>query len=181
MKPKLPQVLGLLLAITLVACTSDDTSSIPNEDINEFIFDGVSYNLVTAVVNDENTSTNDVSEIGISLFNKTASEIAGNSDLTGINFVYFDFDDVTIQNTTYNQIEDYDISINSSVINSEFIPGTVLLSDSDAEADVYAQSGSVTITNFTDFNIRFTFTFTRNDGQVISGSYDGNYILPAFD
>ena len=181
MKSKLPQVLGLLLAITLMACTSDDTSSIPNDDTNQFTFNGVTYNLVTAVVNDENTSTNDVSEIGISLFNKTPSEIAGNGDLTDVNFVYFDFDDVTIQNTTYSQIDDYDISINSAVVDSEFIAGTVLLSDSDVEADVFAQSGSVTITNFTDFNIRFTFTFTRNDGQVISGSYDGSYILPVFD
>ncbi|WP_422107872.1 hypothetical protein [Winogradskyella sp.] len=181
MKPKLSRVLGLLFAITLMACTSDDTSSVPTEETNQFTFNGVTYNLVTAVVNDENTSTSDVSEIGISFFNKTASEIAGNSDLTNVNFVYFDFDDVTIQNTTYNQIDDYDVSINGSVTNSEFNPGTVLLSDSNVASDVYAQSGSVTILNFTEFNIKLTFSFTRNDGQVISGSYDGNYIVPVID
>ena len=48
----------------------------------------------------------------------------------------------------------------------------------DSQSDVYAQSGSVTVTNFTQFNIVFTFSFTRNDGQVISGSYDGNYYMP---
>ncbi|WP_299522848.1 hypothetical protein [Winogradskyella sp.] len=175
---KLPQALGLFLAIIVIACSSDDTSSIPNENNNQFTFNGETYNLTMAIINDENTSTNESSEIGISIFNKSAAELAGNSDLTDINFVYFDFDDVSIQNTTYNQIDDYDVSINSSVIDSEFNHGNVLLSDSDSESDVYAQLGSVTITNFTQFNIQFTFTFTRNDGQIISGSYDGNYILP---
>jgi len=181
MRSKLPQVIGLCMAIVFMACTSDDTSSIPNDTDNQFTFNGETYDLMIAVINDENTSTTGPSEIGISLFNKSATEIAGNADLTAINFVHFNIEDVNIQNTTYNQINDYDISINSTVINSEFNHGTVLLSDSDSESDVYAQSGSVTVTNFTPFNIKFTFTFTRNDGQVISGSYDGNYILPAID
>ncbi|WP_299363334.1 hypothetical protein [Winogradskyella sp.] len=182
MIPKLPQVLVFLLAITFLACSSDDdTNSNTDENTNQFIFNGETYNLTTAVINDEDTSSDNVSEISISIFNKSAAELAGNSDLTDINFVYFDFDDVTIQNTTYDEIDDYAVSTNSSIIDSEFNNGTVLLSDNDSESDVYAQSGSVTITNFTEFNIKLTFTFTRNDGQVISGSYDGNYILPVID
>lgn len=178
MRLKQAYLAALLLTITLFSCSPESSNSNPDEATNEFVFNGETYNLVSAIINDENTTTNDPSEIGISLFNKTSSEITGNGDLNDITFVYFDFEAITIQNTTYTQIEDYDVSISSSIIDSEFNPGTILLSDNDSESDLYAQSGSVTVTNFTEFNIAFTFTFTRNDGQVISGSYDGNYLAP---
>ncbi len=178
MNPNLFRILALALCMAFASCSSDDTNSVPDETNNEFIFNGTTYNLVSAIIVDENTANNDPSEISISLFNKTSTEITGNNDLSDISYVYFDFEDTTIQNTTYSQIEDYDISINGNVVNSEFTPGTVLLSDDDPQSDVYAQSGSVTVTNFTEFNIVFTFTFTRTDGQVISGSYDGNYFMP---
>ena len=178
MKLKLPYLFALFCTLIICACSSDDGDGISYENTNEFIFNGVSYNLMSAIITDENTSTNDPSQISISLFNKLSSEITSNSDLNDISYVYFDFVDVTIENTTYNQIESYDISINSSIVDSEFNPGTILLSNNDSESDVYAQSGSVTVTNFTEFNIAFSFTFTRNDGQVISGTYDGNYFMP---
>ncbi|MFC0605151.1 hypothetical protein [Winogradskyella pulchriflava] len=177
MKPKLYYLLTLFFAIIITAC-SPESNNTTEEETNEFIVNGVTYNLISAIVTDENTSTNEPSEIGISLFNKTSSEITGNSNLNDISYVYFDFEAVTIQNTTYTQIEDYNISINGTIVDSEFNYGTILLSDNDSESDVYAQSGSVTVTNFTEYNIAFTFTFTRNDGQVISGSYDGNYLAP---
>jgi hypothetical protein len=177
MTPKLPYAFALLFTLILLNC-SPDSNSTPEEDSNEFIFNGTSYNLVSAIITDENTSTNESSDISISLFNKTSTEITNNGDLENISYVYFDFEAVTIENTTYSEIEDYDVSINSSITDSEFTHGTVLLSDNDSEADVYAQSASVSVTNFTEFNIVFTFTFTRNDGQVITGSYDGNYFAP---
>ncbi|MBC2846085.1 hypothetical protein [Winogradskyella flava] len=179
MKPKLPCLIAMLFACILVSCSPDDGDGIPNENAGEFIINGESYNLVSAIITDENTSTIDSSEISISLFNKTSAEITGNSDLSDISYVYFEIEDTTIQNTTYSQIEDYDVSINSTVIDSEFNHGTVLLSDDNPESDMYAQSASMTVTNFTQFNIAFTFTFTRNDGQVISGSYDGQYFMPS--
>ncbi|BAO74433.1 hypothetical protein [Winogradskyella sp. PG-2] len=112
------------------------------------------------------------------MFNKTSAEITGNGDLIDISYVFFDINDITIQNTTYNQIKDYDISINSTVVDSEFNPGTILLADNEPDSDVCAQSSFITFINFTEYNINFTFTFTRNDGQVISGSYNGYYLAP---
>ena len=177
MKPNLFRLLTLIVSIALVSCSADDTNSNPDDAPNEFNFNGTTYDLVSAIIVNENTANNNPSNISISLFNKTSSEITGNSDLSDISYVYFDFQDASIQNTTYNQIDDYDVSINGSIINSEFNPGTILLSDDDPQSDVYAQSTSITVTNFTAFNIAFTFTFTRNDGEVISGSYDGNYFM----
>ncbi len=178
MNPNLFRILALVLCMAFASCSSDDTSSIPDETNNAFTFNGNTYDLMSVIIVDENTTNNDPSDISISLFNKTSSEITSNNDLSDINYVNFKIVDATIQNTTYNEIDSYDVSINSSITNSEFTAGTVLLSDDDSQSDVYAQSGSVTVTNFTQFNIVFAFSFTRNDGQVISGSYDGNYYMP---
>ncbi|WP_282031545.1 hypothetical protein [Winogradskyella eximia] len=178
MKPRQPYLIALLFALIFSSCSPEDNTSTTPEDPNVFIFNGVSYPLVSAIITDENTTTNAPSDIGISLFNKTSSEITGNEDLDTVAFVYFDIHTGSLENTTYDTIEDYDISINGSFVDSEFNPGTILLSDNDPDADVFAQSGSVTITNFTAYNIVFTFTFTRTDGQVITGRYDGNYLAP---
>ena len=178
MKLKLPFLLALVFTMVLTSCSSDDDNTISEENTKEFTFNGETYDLLTAIVSDEDTSTNDGSEIGIRLFNKTTSEITSDANLDDITFVYFELEAENLEATTYTEIDAYDISINGSVVDSEFNSGTILLSVNDPESDIYAQSGSVTIRNFTTFNIDFTFTFTRNDGQVISGRYNGNYLLP---
>ena len=174
MKPRLPYLITLLLAITISACSPDENTSIAPEDTNEFIYSNISYPLTSAIINNDNNANS----LGIRLFNKTSSQITSNVDLDDIAYVYFDLGTESIQNTTYNNIENYAISINGSIVDSEFNPGTILLSNNDPDSDVFAQSGSVTITNFTAYNIVFTFTFTRTDGQVITGRYDGNYLAP---
>lgn len=178
MKPKLPRGWLLLFSLFLMGCSADQDNGIAPEAENKFIFNGVTYDLISAIITDQNSSSNNPSEIGISLFNKTSSEVTSNTNLDDVSYVYFDFEGENIQNITYNQFNDYDISIDGSFVDDEFNPGTILLSDVDETSDTYAQSGSVTVTNFTQFNIAFTFTFTRNDGQVISGSYDGQYFNP---
>jgi hypothetical protein len=178
MKLKLPILLALVFTIVLTSCSSDDDNTISDENTKEFTFNGETYDLVTAIISSDDTSTNDGSKIGIRLFNKTSSEITSNSDLDDITFVYFELEAVNLEATTYTEIDYYDVSINGSVVDSAFNAGTILLSADDSESDIFAQSASVTIRNFTAFNIDFTFTFTRNDGQVISGRYNGNYLLP---
>lgn len=165
-----------LLTVILISCSPEDSNIITPENTGAFVFNGVSYPLLTAIITDEDATTNSPSKIGINLFNKTSTEITGDSDLDGIDFVYFDFIAENIENTTYNAIESSNITINGSIVDSEFNHGTILLSDDDSESDDFAQSGSVTVTNFTPYNIVFTFTFTRADGQVITGNYDGNYL-----
>ena len=177
MTPKLPYLFTLLFAFIIMGCAPEDNTT-PAEDTNEFIFNGVTYPLISAIITDENTTTNDPSNISIRLFNKTSSEATSNQDLEDIAFVNFEVEAINLENTTYTTFENYNISINGAIVNSEFNPGTILLSHDDPDSDVFAQSGSVTITNFTTYNIVFTFTFTRNDGEVITGSYDGNYLFP---
>lgn len=168
---------ALLLTITLISCSPESNTNTTPENTGEFNFNGVNYPLITAIITEEEATTNSSSKIGINLFNKTSAEITSNNDTNEIDYVYFEFTADTIENTTYNSINRYDISVDGAIVDSEFISGTIFLSDSDPESDVFAQSGSVTVTNFTAYNIVFSFTFTRTDGQIITGSYDGNYLL----
>ncbi|MBD0831646.1 hypothetical protein [Aestuariibaculum sediminum] len=166
------------ITIFITSCSSDDNGDNPNQSKNEVTFNGTTYDITTAWINDENTTTNDPSDIGISLFNKTTSEINSGNDLTNITFIYFDFTEVDLQEKTYTEIWDYDFSINGTLISGEFTPGTVFLSDGDSNLDIYASSSTVTINNLTDTTVDLTFSFTRKDGKVISGNYSGNYIDP---
>lgn len=172
---------AVLFTVTIFtsSCSSDDSSdNTPNEPENQVTFNGTSYSLITAWINDENTSTNDPSDIGFNLFNKTTADINSGNDLTDITAIYFDFTEVDLQETTYTNILDYDISINGTLTNGNYTPGTILLSDDDSNSDVYASSSTVTINELTATTVDLTFSFTRNDGQVISGSFSGNYIDP---
>jgi len=165
--------------IFISSCSSDDNSdNNQNEPENGITFNGTSYSIITAWINDENTTTNDPSDIGFNLFNKTTADINSGNDLTGITAIYFDFSEVELQETTYTDILDYDISINKTLTNSNYTPGTVLLSDDDSNSDIYASSSTVTINDLTATTVDLTFSFTRNDGQVISGNFSGNYIDP---
>lgn len=100
------------------------------------------------------------------------------NDLNNITKIYFDFSEVELQEKTYIDILDYNISINGSLIDGVFNSGTVLLSDNNPQSNLYAATSSVTINTITENTVDLDFSFTRNDGEVISGKYNGTYIIP---
>lgn len=172
----------LFFAITLLSsCSSDDSAennSNPNENQNQITFNGESYELKSAFINDENTTDNNPSDIGINLSNKTISETNSGNDLSNITTIYFDFTDTELQETTYTDITDYEISVGGTLTSGSFTPGTILLSDNDSNSNIYASNSAVTINDLTTTTVDLTFSFTRNDGQTISGSYNGTYAIP---
>ena len=173
----------LITVIFISSCSSDeDSNSTPDENqeitTNEFTFDGKSYELKAASINDENTTTNEPSDIGFNLYNKTNSDINSGNDLNNITSIYFDISDINLQEITYTDIPDFEISINGTLTKGNFTPGNILLSDDNIDADIYAQYQILTINSLTDSTVDLTFSFTRNDGQVIFGNYSGNYITP---
>ncbi|MFK7833528.1 MAG: hypothetical protein AB8B52_09645 [Winogradskyella sp.] len=178
MKLKSPYFVVFMLTLALLACAPEENNYTPEEPNNEFTFNGETYNLESLIIYDENTSTNEPGVIRLSLFNKESAVITSNADVNDVTYVYFEINATTLENSTYTTIQEYNVSINNSVVDSDFITGTTLLNHSDPASDLFAQSSAVNITNFTAFNIVFTFTFNRADGQVISGSYDGNYLAP---
>lgn len=164
----------LLLSVLMLACDSDDNSSNSNQNQNGFTFDGTFYEVKTVYINDENTTDSNPSDIGFNLVNKTSSEISSGNDLSNIATLYFDFNAVDVEQTTYTNISDYNGKINANRTSGNVIDGTEILSDN--EATLQADTINITITTITSTTVNFTFSFIRTDGKIISGQYSGNYL-----
>lgn len=180
MKTKVFKFLLILLVIKLISsCSSDDNNSnniIINESPGNLTYNGQSYDLVTLYIHDENIENNDPSDIGFSFANKTEAEINSGNQLTNIVNIYFDFTESNLQEVTYTNVLDYNISLNGTYNNGSFSEGNLILSNVDNNLE--ASSSTVTIINLTETTVNLTFSFTRIDGEIISGSYNGTYIIP---
>jgi hypothetical protein len=167
--------IGLLLfSILILSCSSDDNSG--NSNQNGFTYNGIFYPVKNVFINDENTTDNNPSDISFSLVNKTVSEISSENDLSNITSLYFDFNAITIEQTSYTNILDYNARINASRTSGNIVGGTEILSDNNAE--LQATNINITINSITSTTINFSFSFTKTNGQIISGQYNGNYLTP---
>ena len=165
----------LLFLILLLSCNSDDNAQNPiqNQNQNGYTFNGTFYEVKTVYITDENTTNNNPSDIGFNLFNKTSSEINSANDLSDFARLYFDFNAVNVEQTTYTNILDYSARVNANRINGNIAGGTEILSDN--ELTLQSNNINITINNITATMVNFTFSFTRTDGQIIFGQYNGNY------
>ena len=164
----------LLFSILILSCSSDDSSGNSNQNQNGFTFNGTFYEVQTVYINDENTTDNNPSDIGFSLVNKKSAEINSGNDLNNVATLYFDFNAVNVEQTTYTNILDYNGKINANRTSGSITGGTEILSDN--ETTLQANNISVTINSITSTTVNFNFSFTRTDGQTISGQYNGNYL-----
>ena len=162
----------LLFSILMLSCSSDDNSG--NSNQNGFTYNGTFYAVKTVFINDENTVDNNPSDISFSLVNKTVSEISSENDLSNITSLYFDFNAVTIEQTSYTNILDYNATINASRTSGNIVGGTEILSDNNAE--LQATNINITVNSITSTTVNFSFSFTKTNGQIISGQYNGNYL-----
>ena len=164
----------LLFSILMLSCSSDDNSGDSNQ--NGFTYNGTFYEVKTVFINDENTADNNPSDISFNLVNKTISEISSENDLSNISSLYFDFNDVNVEETTYTNILDYNAKINSNRTSGNIVGGTEILSDNNT--DLQATNINITINSITSTTVNFSFSFTKANGQIISGQYNGNYLTP---
>jgi len=172
----------LLVSIIIFSCKKDDEDNNQSNNIdNHFTYNGDSYELKSLFIIDENTENNDPSDIGFQFSNKTNSEIINGNDLTDITQVYFDFNGINVQETSYTNLLDFGISIDGNISKGNFTEGTFLLSDNDPNSDIFASNTKLIVNSITDNTIDLNFTFNRNDGKIISGSYNGNYSIPTSD
>ncbi|NQY04842.1 MAG: hypothetical protein HRT68_01235 [Flavobacteriaceae bacterium] len=160
----------VLTAIFIFSCSSDDDNSNNNQNVNGFTFNGTFYSAPQVFLNDENTTDNSPSDLAIIMSNVNLLTANQNS---GVNFVYFDFNGVTFETATVTVIPDYNIIENGAISNLQVTGGTTVLDDT--QSGLTATSTSVTINSFTASSINFTFSFTREDGEVITGNYSGSY------
>jgi hypothetical protein len=165
--------ISILLFCTLIAfsCSSDDDNNEgDNNSNNTFTFNGTSFNVSNVFLNDENTADNNPSDIAIIMSN---INLVTESQLNGVNYVYFDFQGVQLETGTLNNISDYTFLENASFINSEIDNGNIILDDT--VSGFIATNTTLNINSLSSSQIDFDFSFTREDGEIITGNYSGNY------
>jgi hypothetical protein len=122
------------------------------------------------IENDEKTADNNPSDIAIIM---STIDLLTESQPNGVNYVCFDFQGVELQTGTTTNISDYTILENASFTNSEIDNGTTILDDT--VIGFTASNTSVTVNSLSSSQFDFGFTFTREDGEIMTGNYSGNY------
>jgi hypothetical protein len=161
-------IIAILFSFLIASCSSNDDSE--NNSNGGFNIGGVYYNTPYAYINDENTQTNAPSDLAIILSNKdlTPDEIA-----SGINIMYVDYSGVDFT-TGAKDLLNYRITENASR-SGGFITGGIRLLEDNFGSNVNATQISFTINAITSTTLDIEFSFTREDGTLITGSYSGNY------
>ncbi|WP_225037370.1 hypothetical protein [Winogradskyella sp. SM1960] len=161
----------LFCALIAFSCSSDDDNNEGNNNTNNALtFNGTSFNVSNVFLNDENTTDNNPSDIAIIMSN---INLLTESQPNGVNYVYFDFPGVELQTGTITNISDYTILENASFVDSEIDSGNTILDD--AENGFMATNTILNINSLSPSQIDFNFSFTREDGEIITGNYSGNY------
>ena len=168
---KLNLLIGILTAFIILSCSSDDNGDQPTANQNGFNFNGTFFSTQYAFVSDENIADDTPSDISIVLSNVNPLQTSVSS---GVNYVFFDFEAVELEPGTITEFPDYRILENANLSNFEISGGNTVLDDT--QSGFMTTSSSVTINSISNINIDFDFSFTREDGQVISGNYSGTYV-----
>lgn len=162
--------LGLLLLLITFSCSSDDDNSGNTQNINGFTFNGTFYSVPQVYINDENIIDNNPSDLTIIMSNVN---LLTANQTSGVNFVYMDYTGTTFETGSITSLPDYRIIENAGINALEISGGTTLLDDN--ENGLTANVTLLTINSISPTSIDFTFSFTREDGEVVSGNYSGSY------
>ncbi|MFL0354788.1 hypothetical protein [Xanthomarina sp. GH4-25] len=169
---KLNLLFGLFIGLTILSCSSDDENN--NESENQ-IKGGIQIGEVFfetpyVYINDENINDNNPSDLAIIMSNKYL--LVDNIE-SGINYMYVDYLGVDFE-SGQKELLDYRITENASRVNN-LIEGGVRLLEDNFGSDLNATEISFIINSITTQTIDFQFSFTREDGELISGYYSGDY------
>lgn len=178
------KVLEFLYLIVIVAfvvsCSSDDdnNSNTYNSIINKITVGDSGFEMNTAIV--EPTLNN---QVFLSLTSSNKAQIESSLDGTTLNNVDFfsariNHSDLT-SNVTYDlsEISSLEFIVDGDVINSEYENGFSQFYTSGSNTNLEVFQGNITVTNYTLDNLALTFSFLRNDGIEISGSFNGTVVI----
>lgn len=158
-----------LLTFILHSCSSENSSN-NTENENGFKINNAFYSTSYVYLYDENTIDNNSSDLSIILSNQN---LLGSDIASGINYVYIDFNGVSFE-IGNKSIIDYKILQNASLTDGIVENGVTLLDDTSDSGFTAIQS-SLNIISLSSTNIEFEFSFTREDGEIISGNYNGPF------
>lgn len=173
---KLFKTISTLFVLCLLFSCSDEDGE------RELAKYGFNYNsqfyvLNTASYIDENVEDETTpSKLSIILSNVSLTTSDAISNITKFQF---DFNGIALEEGEIAAITDYSLQINGAFVqnaedeNLTFNNGTFLLNSADASLTATEKSVTIDKLNLTDGTISLTFSFTRNDGQVFSGTYTG--------
>lgn len=156
--------------LTLSACSSSNDNDDDNQTTNGFSVGNDFYSGTYVYLNDENIENDNPSDLAIILSDTFLLE--DNID-SGINYMYVDYRGVDFE-AGDKTLLDYRITENCSRVNG-FMQGGTRLLDNTFNSGLNATQISFTINSVTDTTVDFEFSFTREDGTIISGQYSGNY------
>lgn len=161
------------MSFVLVSCSGNDESSSLIE--NPFTYDNKTYNLKTVWINDFNTDNDEPSRININISNKTDHEMSNSSDIIAIRIA---INDINVTEGVYSELEEYDILIDGVTSSGILTSQNVILSDDyiGSGLELHAINFNFQITKFNENVIGLLFSFTRADGKIISGEYNGAYL-----
>ncbi|MDT0685979.1 hypothetical protein [Autumnicola psychrophila] len=166
------KTLIFLLSFALVTGCSSDDEQVDNEEENQngFTFNNSFFSAGNVYVNDENIENDEQSDIAIIMSNVDLFTVNQSSN---VNFVYFDFKGVDIQEGTITNVTDYRILYDASVNDSRVENGMTIINDT--EDGLTASSTTIVINSVSSTDIDFEFTFIKENGDVINGNYSGGY------
>ncbi|GGG33491.1 hypothetical protein [Bizionia arctica] len=166
-------LLILFLGLIFLACSSDDDENpeAENQNIGGYQIGNTYYNTPFAYINDENTQNDNPSDLAIMLSN--IDILQSNNIDSGIDMMYVDYLGIDFE-IGPKDLLDYRITENASRVNGYIEGGTRLLDNMNQ--DLYATQINFIINSFSDTHIDFEFTFTRQDGEIVTGEYSGTYV-----
>lgn len=166
---KLNLLFGILIGLSIISCSSNDKND-ENLIKGGIQIGDVFYETPYVYLNDENINDNNPSDLAIIMSNKYL--LVENIE-SGINYMYIDYFGIDFE-SGQKELLNYRITENASRVNN-FIEGGVRLLEDNYGSDLNATQISFTINSITTQTIDFQFSFTRKDGELISGYYSGEY------
>ncbi|MDN3492146.1 hypothetical protein [Winogradskyella bathintestinalis] len=165
-----------ILVILSVSCSSDDDSSSSQNENNITVGASV-YEMKTAMV--EPSIGN---KIYLNITNKKEDEITAAINGTTLNNV--DMFSARINaldltpNITYNlsEISSLEFVVDGEFIGADFENGLSQFYLGDGTSDLRVVDGSITVLDYAMETISLSFSFTRADGEEITGIYKGAYL-----
>lgn len=162
-----------ILAISLfISCSDEETGRDLGQ--NGFTHNETFYVLNNAFVTDEDPLDSLSAGIGVTLSNVN---LADSSAVSNVSKLYFKYEDINLVPGAITNISDYYIEVggkfefNTTDSTYVYTNGTYLLNS--AQSGLMATEKNVIINSVDENKVDMTFTFTRTDGQVFTGKYNG--------
>lgn len=167
--------------LTVFSCSSDDENN--SQEQEQQSTNVITLNNETYVVNSVFVEPSIGGSTFVSLINKSKTEVLdalnNGTQLDNVNIFTIRINQNPLAEQTYNfsDMPSLQFEVNAQFIDGELEDGNILLDRNNSDDNLNANSGSITISSLTTDTINFSFEFTRNDGEIVNGNFNGNFLM----